>query len=325
KPLGGIALHHCQLYGWAGPRFLVDIHICRGYDFRIMPGAAGLWNVSCGISKGFKLVIGAKTNMKKIWLFSLVILAVTLTVVQPVLAATMWNLNVHNNTEEDVKVILTGPKNYSFDTFPGKIIKAVEEGTYKYNYGACGQKFSGEIEVKDNLQWLVIDPCPPTPIYTKFVVDSHLGTALTVNLVGPASYDLAVELGSNKFISIQAGFYSYSYTACGGTYGGQVQVEKNGTSRITLYGCEVVDYKLALTTLDSHSPTNLRIGSHYSFPVRLTLQGITGYSLVILPGLNRFNLFPGAYSYSFTAYGVFKTGSFIIGEGSAAFIISPLR
>lgn len=263
--------------------------------------------------------------MKKIWLSSLLVLAIALTVVQPVLAATTWNLNVHNNTEEDVKVILTGPKNYSFDTLPGKIIKAVEEGKYKYSYGACGLKFSGEIQVKDNLQWLVIDPCPAARIYTKFAVDSHLGDAVTVSLVGPSSYSLAASLGHNKFISIEAGFYSYSFTACGGTYGGEVRVEKNGTSRITLYGCEVLDYKLALTSLDSHSPTNLRIGSHYAFPVRLTLQGPTSYSLEILPGLNRFNLFPGTYSYSFTAYGVFRTGSFIIGEGSAAFIISPIK
>ena len=263
--------------------------------------------------------------MKKIWLISLVILALTLTVVQPVLAATTWNLTVHNNTEEDVKVILTGPKNYSFDTAPGKFIKPVEEGTYKYSYGACGQKYNGEITVKDNLQWLIIDPCPVAKIYTKFVVDSHLGSPVTVSLIGPSSYDLAVELGSNKFVPIEAGFYSYSYTACGGTYGGEVRIEKNGTSRITLYGCEVVDYKLSLTTLDSHSPTNLRIGSHYAFPVRMTLQGPTSYSLAILPGLNRFNLFSGTYTYFFTAYGVFKTGTFIIGEGTAAFIISPLR
>ncbi len=263
--------------------------------------------------------------MKKTWLISLLVLALTLTVVQPVLAADTWNLTVHNNTEEDVKVILTGPKNYSFDTFPGKIIKAVEEGTYKYSYGACGLKFSGEIEVKDNLQWLVIDPCPAAVFYTKLVVDSHLPGPVTVSMVGPASYDLAVELGSNMFVPIQTGNYSYSYTACGGTYGGEVDVAKNGTSRITLWGCEVVDYKLSLTTLDSHSPTNLRIGSHYAFPIRMTLQGPTSYSLEVAPGLNRFNLFPGLYTYFFTAYGVFKTGSFIISEGSASFIISPLR
>lgn len=261
--------------------------------------------------------------MKKTWLISLMVLALALTVVQPALAATTWNLNIHNNTEEVVKVTLTGPKNYSFDMDPGKIIKPVEEGKYKYSYGACGKKFSGEITVKDDLQWVVIEPCPVAAVYTKFVVDSHLGSPVTVAMVGPASYNLAVELGSNKFLSIQAGDYVYSYTACGGTYGGEIRVTKNGEARITLFGCEVVDFKLGL--VDVHSPTNLRIGSHYAFPIRMTLSGPTSYSLEIRPGLNRYNLFPGSYFFSYTAYGVFRTGSFTIAEGSASFIISPVR
>ena len=261
--------------------------------------------------------------MKKIWLFSMLMLALTLAAVQPVLAAATYNLNVHNNTEETVKVDLTGPKNYSFDVDPGKIIKPVAEGTYKYKYGACGEKFSGEITVKDDLQWLIIEQCPGAKIYTKFVVDSHLPDPLTVSLVGPVNYNLSVELGSNKYLSMQTGFYTYSYTACGNTYGGEVRITKNGAARLTLYGCEVVDFKLAFATPDA--PTNLRIGSHYGFPITMSLQGPRVYSLQVLPGLNRFDLFPGTYSYSFTAYGVFKTGSFTIGEGTVAFIISPNR
>ncbi len=264
--------------------------------------------------------------MKRTWFSLLMVLVIALTVVSPAAAAPKkWDLNIHNDTEEDVKVILTGPDDYSFTLLPGKWQKTVVEGTYKYSYGACGEKFSGEIKVEDDQQWLVIEPCGAVATYEKFVVDSHLGEALTLQLVGPQTYNLSVSLGTNKFINLQTGFYSFKYTACGGDLTGFVQITKNGKSRLTLYSCEVV----ALHPLGIAAPeavrTNLRIGSHYSFPVRMTLTGPTSYSFEIVPGLNRFNVVDGTYNYSYSAYGRFVSGSFVVGEAGTSFIISPLR
>lgn len=263
--------------------------------------------------------------MKKTWFPLFMALVLALTVVSPALAANKWDLNVHNDTEEDVKVILTGPANYSFTLDPGKWQKTVVEGEYKYSYGACGQKFEGTITVKDDNQWLVIDPCSAVPTYEKFVVDSHLGEALTLQLVGPQTYNLSVSLGSNKFINLQTGFYSFKYTACGGDLTGTVQITKNGKARLTLYSCEVVSLHPLGITAPQSVPSNLRIGSHYSFPVRLTLSGPTSYSFEVVPGLNRFNVVDGTYSYSFSAYGRFMSGTFVVGEAGTSFIISPLQ
>ncbi|MEX1247193.1 MAG: hypothetical protein WEA61_01820 [Anaerolineales bacterium] len=263
--------------------------------------------------------------MKKIWLMSLLVLAITVAAVQPALAATEWDLNIHNNTEGTVKVNLTGPKNYSFDVVKGKTIKTVREGDYKYTYTTCGKKFSGEITVEDDLQWLIIDPCAAILEYAKFVVDSHLPGPLTLGIVGPDSFDLQIELGVNKFISLPVGWYAFSYDACGATYTGEVHILKNGTARLTLYGCEVVDYRMSLTTASSQAPSNLRIASHYAFPIRITLLGPSNYSFELVPGLNRLNVVRGDYSFFYTAYGLNRSGTFSVGESGTSFIVSPVK
>jgi hypothetical protein len=264
--------------------------------------------------------------MKKTWFSLLMALIVTLSLVGPVsAAATKWDLNVHNNTEEGVKIILTGPEDYTFTVEPGKWMKTVVEGTYKYSYSICDEKFDGEITVEDDLQWLIIDPCNAIPEYAKFVVDSHLGEGLILQLVGPQSYDLSISLGTNKFIALQTGFYTFTYTACGGSNTGEIRITKNGNARITLYSCEVMALHPLGDTTITQTPSNLRIGSHYSFPVRITLTGPTSYSFEILPGLNRLNVIDGSYSYFYTAYGHFFSGSFFVGEAGTSFIVSPLQ
>lgn len=263
--------------------------------------------------------------MKKTWLISLMVLAITLAAVQPAFAANSWDLNIHNNTEDTVKINLKGPKNYSFDAAKGKMLKTVEEGAYDYNYTACGEKFSGEITVKDDEQWIIIDPCTADLGDAKFVVDSHLDGTVTLKLVGPESYDLQVALGTNKFIALAVGWYSYSFEACGSTYTGEVRITKNGSARITLYGCEVIDYRMSLTTDSSLAPSNLRIGSHYAFPIRITLLGPSSYSFEVVPGLNRLNVVRGDYSFYYTAYGVTRSGTFSVDEAGTTFIVSPIK
>ncbi len=265
--------------------------------------------------------------MKKTWFSFLMVLALALTLVAPVSAAPKtWDLNIHNNTEESVKIVLTGPDDYTFTVEKGKWTKTVVEGTYKYTYTACsGEKFSGDLTVTDDLQWLIIEPCGALPEYAKFVVDSQLGEGLTLQLVGPSSYDLAISLGSNKFIALQTGWYTFTYTACGGSNTGTVRITKNGTTRLTLYSCEVMGLHPLGQAAPVSVPTNLRIGSHYSFPVRVTLSGPIAYSLEIQPGLNRFDVLNGSYTYFYSAYGHFFSGSFAVGEAGTSFIISPLQ
>ncbi len=261
--------------------------------------------------------------MKKIFFTWTTVLAVAMLIVAPALAATSWDLNIHNNTEGDVKITLTGPKNYVFTLAPGKWVKSVVEGDYKYSYTSCGQKFSGTVTVKDDLQWIIVDPCSSIPEYAKFVVDSHLGQGLTLTLTGPQTYALTIALGTNRFLSLQTGVYAFSYDACGSTLTGEIRITKNGETRLVLYACEqLANHPLQPST---STPSNLRIASHYAFPVRITLIGPGSYSFELATGLNRLNVQPGSYSYFYTAYGVTKSGFFTVGEAGVTIIISPLK
>lgn len=240
---------------------------------------------------------------------------------QPALAKE-FTLTIHNNTEENIKVTLEGPENYSFTVVPGWNYKAVEEGTYEYKLAGCTATPNGEIEVTSENVLLEIEQCPPETLYAKIAVNAHI-SGITLTLSGPEEYSLPLELGRNRFPQLVVGSYLYSYDACGETLGGEIRITKNGKTELTLKSCEKLNYFSFGVT----GPTNLRIGSHYAFPVNVTLVGEQGqsYFKTISPGLNRLDVINGTYYYYYTAYGVTKDGSFTINDNGLAFVISPLK
>jgi hypothetical protein len=248
----------------------------------------------------------------------LLVLALSLTFVQPVSAAD-YNLNIHNNTEGNVKLKLEGPENYAFTVEPGKIYKTVEEGTYDYNYTSCGEAHSGKITVNDDDQWLVIEKCPADVFHAKFVIDSHFDETLTVTMVGPETYELAVSLGSNRFLTIASGQYSYSYEACGSTLGGEVFVTKRGDARIMLKSCEVQE----LLAFGLPNPHNLMMGNHFAFPITVTLRGPQTYYVQLQPGFNRIDAIRGDYTYFFVAYNHNYSGSLRVTGGATWVAFNP--
>jgi hypothetical protein len=276
--------------------------------------------------------------MKRTLLLALLIVALTLPAAQPTFAATTWELNIHNNTEEGVNIKLDGEnQDYQWTAPAGKTYKTVVEGTYKYSYSSCsGNKVSGEITVDSASVWLTIAPCTAPAEYAKFVVDSRLPGTITVEMVGPQTYALTAELGSNKYVvpGLQTGWYTFSFDACGTTFSGQVRVEKNGTGKLTLFACEQVANNPYDPISILNAPSNLRIGSHYAFPVRITLLGpktaeglaLNNYSFELRLGLNRFNIAAGDYDFFYSAYGVTKSGAFSVSsEGPTYITISPLK
>ncbi|MGH2581288.1 MAG: hypothetical protein ACRDFQ_00135 [Anaerolineales bacterium] len=275
--------------------------------------------------------------MKRTLLMALMVLAVALTTAQPSFAATTWELNIHNNTEEPVGIKLDGETNdYHWTAEVGKTYKTVVEGTYTYSYTYCsGDKVSGEITVDSNNVWLTVALCGAPIEYDKFIVESRLPGTITVELVGPQTYALTAEIGSNKFMSpgLQTGLYFFSFDACGTTFTGEVLIKRDGPNKLILYACEQVANHPYDPVSILNTQSNLRIGSHYAFPVRITLLGpktagglaLNNYSFELLLGLNRFNIAPGEYSYFYTAYGVTKSGVFSVSsEGPTNFTISPL-
>lgn len=248
----------------------------------------------------------------------LMVSVLALSVVQPALAKD-YDLLIHNNTEANVKITLEGPEDYSFTVEPGKTFKTVEEGTYDYKYDSCGVQHTGSISVTQEGVWLIVENCPPEQVKAKFVVNSHFGETIVLSMSGPEEYELTVSLGSNRFLDIVAGNYTYSYEACDGIQGGEIRVTKNGKARLTLRSCE----RQALLDFGLPNPSNLRIGSHYSFPLNMTLIGPQQYFFELQPGYNRLDVIRGTYTYLYTAYGQSYSGQFDVTGGGAWVIFSP--
>jgi hypothetical protein len=259
-----------------------------------------------------------KVNMRKaVMLLTVFVLAFGF--VQPA-AADDFDLLIHNNTEEDIKLILDGPEHYSFTVEPGKHEKAVEEGTYEYKYEACGGlEFNGTVTVTEEGVWLILEQCPPPTFTAKFVVYSHFGETMVLSMTGPEDYELTLNLGKNKFVDIVAGEYFYSYDACDSTISGTVRVTKNGKAQLTLKSCETQ----ALLAYGLPNPSNLRIGNHYAFPLSMSFSGPANYRFELAPGYNRIDVIRGTYSYVYTAYGKTYTGSIDVSGPTTWVVFSP--
>ncbi len=256
-------------------------------------------------------------------IMALAIVALTFASVQPAFAKT-YDLLIHNNTEEDVKIILKGDENYSFSVDPGKISKRVEEGTYQVSYKACGGAVveDSSITITQSGVWLVIEPCPVAAVLAKFVVGSKIGESLTLSLSGPVEYELTIGLGKNKFLDIVAGTYIYSHDYCEISVAGTIRVTKNGKANLALLGCERVE----ILSFGLPNPRDLRIASHYSFPFTLTLIGPKQYYLIVNPGINRIDVIKGDYTYIYTAYNHNYSGVISVTGGgyNNTVIFSPL-
>ena len=252
-----------------------------------------------------------------------VIVALSFANVQTAFAKT-YVLRVHNNTEENIRIKLKGEETYSFTVEPGKLSKSVEEGEYEVIFSACNGLVSGgeTISVTNNGIWIVIDPCPAEKIEAKFVVNSNIHESLTLSMSGPEVYELTIGLGKNKFVNIIAGTYTFSHDYCENIIAGSIRVTKNGKAILKLNGCERED----ILFHGLPNPSNVRIGSHYAFPVTVTLIGPHQYYLTVNPGFNRIDVIRGTYTYIYTAYNQIYSGQIIVTGGGIhnTIILSPL-
>jgi len=256
------------------------------------------------------------------FVFSLLVIVLT-AAFSPVYQAEKFELFIHNNTEDGVTILLEGPKDFKFAVSPGQQYKTVNAGTYDYTIDVdeCDIELTGEITVEDDNQELIIPPCDPDVIEPKIVVNLHIDQAIALDLVGPASYTLNLELGSNKFRAIVAGIYTYSYEACDGqTFSGSVRVKKNGTTKFTIKSCERLIYE----EFDAINPVRFRIANHYSETLDVTLIGPTTFFFNISPGLNRLDMVAGRYQYIFVYDNKRVEGFLTVGKnGNTEVVFSP--
>ena len=233
-----------------------------------------------------------------------------------------FTLNIHNNTEDDVKVKLEGDETYNFTVKPGKSTKEVQEGEYEYSFRICNydNKTAGTIVVDSNDVWLKIPKCPKgDPVETKFVINYHIDQPITVELRGDKDYDLQIELGKNKFEQIMSGTYLYAYEVCDAVFAGELRIEKNGKTQMTIKSCE----RLAYMDFEKPAPVKLRVANHLVIPLDLTLIGPLTYFQKVQPGLNRVQVVAGTYTYIYAAYGKRYEGTFTVRKGGTTILALP--
>ena len=259
---------------------------------------------------------------RPIFLISALVLIIT-TAFAPALQDDKYELFIHNNTEDGVTVTLEGPKDFKFALSPGKIEKTLNAGTYDYfiEVDECDIEITGEITVEDNDQELIIPPCEPDFVEPKIVINVHIDQAIAFEMVGPETYTLNLELGTNKFRAIVSGDYFYSYEACDGEiYTGVLDVKKNGTTKFTIRSCERLIYQ----EFDSINPVRFRIANHYSETLGVTLIGPTTFFFNISPGINRLDVVAGRYQYIFVYDNKRVEGFLTVGKnGNTEIVFSP--
>jgi hypothetical protein len=255
---------------------------------------------------------------KKFAVLLAVVLFVSSTAFAPL--AKKYVVLVHNNTEEDVKISMKGPEDYTFTVGPGWTEKVVEEGEYEVVYKSCDSATELDLDVTEDLI-LEIEICPEIPVPSKFVVYSHVDTPITFSLVrqkeGGSDYGLATEFGRNKYYDIGSGWYFFSYEACGTTFSGEVRVLKNGSGSYTIKDCT---RSLYIEAGINPNPTKLLIKSHYAGTIDVTLLGPSIKYLSIPTGDTRVDLVAGTYTYVY-AYGGQRIEGTVVVEGSGRSVL----
>lgn len=255
--------------------------------------------------------------MMKRTLLALAVLSLLATAFAP-LKATVAIL-VHNNRESAMKITMDGPKKYVFTVEPGWTEKLVEQGTYEVLYDGCTGDIEESLDIKEAGVIIQIPYCPTPPEYTKFVVGSHFGTDMTVELFSQDAlygedYKLTVELGTNRYQRILSGVYDYSYEACDTTFTGTIRILKNGTSQLLLLSCE----RLAVLEFSQPSPVAFKLNNNYTQEIVVTLIGPRTYFFTLQPGQTRVEVVPGIYTYIYAMDGKRHEGAVFVSKSGVS-------
>jgi len=149
---------------------------------------------------------------KKLFIIlAVVALLVTTLFPFPASAAGTVKWNVKNASTEKVTIRLWGPATYSLDAKKNGASKFdVVPGKYNYSMKVCGATINGEIEIARAAKPFKIPKC------ASLIVNNQTGGGMTINLTGPASYNLSFSSGKTTK-TVLSGSYSYTAYGCGGS------------------------------------------------------------------------------------------------------------
>lgn len=222
-----------------------------------------------------------------------------------------YKFKVINRSAEAFVLKIKGPENYTFE-IPAESSskKKVLEGDYDYFYEVCDGDFGGDVLIVDNSVVFEIYDCSIQPVPTKFVVESHFGETIRIDMTGPLQvkslsedFALSVTLGNNRF-NIDSGIYVFSYDACDTTFTEQIRIAKSGVTKLRLTSCESLARRELRAEFGPLDPVKFRVANRFAVGIDITLIGPQTYYISSQPGINRYEVVAGTYNYIFAAFGV---------------------
>jgi len=234
---------------------------------------------------------------------------------------------LNNKTYKTLTVALVGVQNYSFDLVPGKTFAEVYKGTYQMSYYDCGELQFSTVKInKDGFQVKfyncgevtdegstggTVNPSTtsPGPDEIQFFVKNETYTSFDILFLSDLVYTYNVIPGKNK-ISIQPGYYQYSYYACGELWVGNIQITRKDQ-----------DIRISSCSSQAGRPDT---GQNIVFKVKnqtgakftITIDGPQFYTLEVKAGVSTiFEVEKGYYSFQYFACGAVITGEILLKDG----------
>jgi hypothetical protein len=257
-------------------------------------------------------------------------------------AVVNYKFTVINYMPDNINITLTSTEKNDDDEYDVYDItvpradektKELPKGDYTYVYEACNTVYSGTLKLKKDVEWEIY-PCGVEP--SKMRYNSHFAEKITVTMYGPLEMpdpdeqEIVVELGGNPVPDILSGHYTISYEAACSTVAAdpktvfteEIRVLKNGTTQITLHGCEW--YASPARIYEKPVPVKFQVINHASFPLILQIVGPEGALLDINPGVNTFTLIYGTYKYGYFMDGIYYTGYMMVTKnGLGQLVLKP--
>jgi hypothetical protein len=157
----------------------------------------------------------------KSWLKGLTLLIAVLvfaSAAAPAFAAEMVDVRLDNRTTAQVFLTLKGPMKDSVTAPRGISSVELTPGVYDYRYTACGRTIRGTFTVSDTGGSLIIKKCPGSAT-SRLVLDNQTGNAFVLTLSGTnGTFGFYIPVGGAN-ISVPAGGYAYTSSACGDSNG----------------------------------------------------------------------------------------------------------
>jgi hypothetical protein len=223
---------------------------------------------------------------------------------------------IDNQTDETIRLSLSGPVSTVIKVSPGKSKVSLEPGVYSYSYHACSQNYKGTFILQQAGDSLRFPACPGGGTVgqtgnAKLTIENRTTEIFTITLTGPYSYKFTVPPG-NLRVEILPGKYTYSLIACGREIKGKLNT-KTSLNTITVPKCKVGGQD---DGEEQGKTVTFLIHNKTSGPIFFTLVDKAGKitKIVAKPGKTRLQVLAGKYSWtmSTSGCGTYETDSGII-------------